>query len=203
MSHAFPDDLDVLLVGPSGQSVLLMSDVGGSVPMTEATPTFDDDSEVSMPNSGFILSQRYRPSNYGEEPDVFPAPAPASPAGATLSTFRGTNPNGVWSLYVVDDAEGDAGTLAGWSLEITTLDSIADLGLALTVTPGPVATTSNLVYVITLQSGPSVASGVTAVDLLPAGVSFISASLTGGNCANETGKVTCAWPASLRRRARP
>src|SRR6185503_10640233 len=72
MSHAFPDDLDVLLVGPRGQSVLLMSDVGGSLPMTDVTPTFDDDSDVSMPNSGFLLSQLYRPSNYGVEPDVFP-----------------------------------------------------------------------------------------------------------------------------------
>ncbi|MGQ9550480.1 MAG: hypothetical protein ACUVWS_17840, partial [Roseiflexus sp.] len=29
LSHTFPDDLDIVLVGPSGQAVMLMSDVGG------------------------------------------------------------------------------------------------------------------------------------------------------------------------------
>src|SRR5436190_2132836 len=30
ITHTFPDDLDVLLVGPSGQNAKIMSDVGGS-----------------------------------------------------------------------------------------------------------------------------------------------------------------------------
>ncbi len=34
MNHTFPDDIDVLLVGPGGQKILLMSDAGGAV----ATP---------------------------------------------------------------------------------------------------------------------------------------------------------------------
>src|SRR5205823_2927144 len=29
VSHTFPDDIDVLLVGPQGQNLILMSDVGG------------------------------------------------------------------------------------------------------------------------------------------------------------------------------
>src|ERR1051326_3636025 len=29
-SHPFPSDVDVLLVGPTGQSLILMSDVGGT-----------------------------------------------------------------------------------------------------------------------------------------------------------------------------
>src|SRR5262249_47054047 len=31
LSHTQPDDLDILLVGPGGQAVMLMSDVGGTV----------------------------------------------------------------------------------------------------------------------------------------------------------------------------
>ncbi|WP_353957823.1 hypothetical protein [Peribacillus sp. NJ4] len=31
MSHTFPADLDILLVGPQGQNVLLMSDAGGEL----------------------------------------------------------------------------------------------------------------------------------------------------------------------------
>ena len=30
LTHSFPDDLEILLVGPDGQQMLLMSDVGGS-----------------------------------------------------------------------------------------------------------------------------------------------------------------------------
>ncbi|MFQ3632462.1 hypothetical protein, partial [Roseiflexus sp.] len=30
LSHTFPDDLDIVLVGPSGQAIMLMSDAGGA-----------------------------------------------------------------------------------------------------------------------------------------------------------------------------
>src|SRR5207237_186552 len=42
MSHTYPGDLDVLLVGPGGQKVLLMSDTGGGGTLSNATLTFDD-----------------------------------------------------------------------------------------------------------------------------------------------------------------
>ena len=42
MNHSFPDDIDVLLVGPGGQLIQLMSDVGGSADLVNNTYTFDD-----------------------------------------------------------------------------------------------------------------------------------------------------------------
>ncbi len=42
--HSIPDEVDVLLVGPAGQKIMLMSDVGGSSPVVSAvTLVFDDD----------------------------------------------------------------------------------------------------------------------------------------------------------------
>jgi hypothetical protein len=42
-----------------------------------------------------------------------------------LAGFNGTNPNGLWLLYVVDDSPGDSGSIAGgWSLNILTSGSL-------------------------------------------------------------------------------
>jgi hypothetical protein len=57
--------------------------------------------------------------NY-ESGDIFSTPAPSPSNATTLSTFNSTNPNGIWSLYIVDDADFDDGSLAsGWCLSVT------------------------------------------------------------------------------------
>ena len=48
-----------------------------------------------------------------------PVPAPLGPYSTNLSTFYASDPNGTWSLYVVDDALVDTGVIAGgWSLAL-------------------------------------------------------------------------------------
>jgi subtilisin-like proprotein convertase family protein len=118
-SHTFPGDLDILLVGPGGQKVILMSDVGGTNDAINLTVTFDD----AGPSIGTtVVNGTFRPTN-GAGTDTFPAPAPAAPYAAALSAFNGVSPNGTWSLYVVDDAAADIGSIAGgWSLTVTTAD---------------------------------------------------------------------------------
>lgn len=122
LSHTFPSDLDILLVGPGGKSVLIMSDVGGSVPIVGAVLKFDD-AAGSLTTNGPITTGAYRPSNFGTG-DFFPAPAPPAPAsgyGAALADFIGTNPNGDWKLFILDDQGSDVGLLAsGWRLSILT-----------------------------------------------------------------------------------
>lgn len=39
--------------------------------------------------------------------------------GTSLSAFHGTNPNGTWKLYVVNDLAGLTGRFTDWSLRIT------------------------------------------------------------------------------------
>ena len=122
LTHTWPDDLDVLLVGPQGQKVLLMSDVGGDPNLASVNLTFDDAAALSLPDNAQIVSGSYKPTNFGGG-DTFTGVA--EPFDSLLSVFNGTDPNGDWRLYVVDDLSGDVGTLAGWSLTITT----SDLGL--------------------------------------------------------------------------
>lgn len=119
LSHTYPDDIDILLVGPGGQNVMLMSDAGGSRDVNSADLTFDGAASTSLPNSGQISSGTYRPTNY-ETSDSFSAPAPAGPFGSSLSVFNQTSPNGSWKLFVADDFKNDRGSIAGgWELTIT------------------------------------------------------------------------------------
>ncbi len=120
VNHTYPDDLDILLVGPGGQKVMLMSDAGGSLKLVSTNLTFDSASGITLPNSGQITSITYPPTNYGTS-DPFTTPAPAGPYGTNLNVFNSTSPNGAWKLYVIDDYAADLGSIAnGWSLIITT-----------------------------------------------------------------------------------
>jgi subtilisin-like proprotein convertase family protein len=120
-----PDDLDLLLVGPGGQTFVFMSDAGGNNAITGVNLTFDDAAATQIPNSTIIASGTFRPGSYTGGSDAFPAPAPAGPYNlaatdgvATFATvYNGISPNGSWSLYSIEDT-GDAvnTTLTGWSL---------------------------------------------------------------------------------------
>lgn len=119
LNHTYPDDLDLLLVGPGGQKVLLMSDAGGGFDVGSVNLTFDSAASTSLPNNAQILSSAYLPTNYGS-PDSFGIPAPTAPYSTSLGVFNGTSPNGSWRLFVVDDEALDFGSIAsGWELTIT------------------------------------------------------------------------------------
>ncbi|MCB0035441.1 MAG: DUF11 domain-containing protein, partial [Anaerolineales bacterium] len=118
VSHTFPQDLSILLVGPTGQSVILMSEAAGGQDADNVTLTFND-SGTPVPTNGLLTDTLvYRPSNYGLS-TPFPAPAPAGPYGGSLSAFNNSSPNGQWRLYVIDTVDSDGGVIDGWRLEIT------------------------------------------------------------------------------------
>jgi VCBS repeat-containing protein len=127
-SHRFPDDVGLLLESPAGQSTILMTDSGGGRPgVSNINLTFDDAASGDLPDEGPLTSGTYQPS-VGTAlnriqclaPASFPAGAPAGPYGSSLSVFNGTNPNGTWKLYVIDDTLDDTGSITGWSLNIST-----------------------------------------------------------------------------------
>ena len=121
VSHTFPDDIDIMLVGPGGQNTLLMSDAGGGNDLVSVSLTFDDAAAAALPNTTQISGGTFQATNYDTTTDVFPAPAPFANATVSLSVFNGSNPNGTWSLYVRDDNGVDNGRInGGWTLHITT-----------------------------------------------------------------------------------
>jgi subtilisin-like proprotein convertase family protein len=122
LNHTWPDDISILLVGPAGQTTMLMSDAGGNngvTPISNTTVTFDDSAATQLPQSTQITSGTYRPGDY-DSTETLDTPAPAGPYGTVLSVFNGTNPNGTWSLYVDDDfPPQDGGSIAnGWKITI-------------------------------------------------------------------------------------
>lgn len=114
-SHTFPDDVDLVLVSPSNQSVILMSDAGGGTDATGQNFTFDDAAPATLADGAFNTSGTYRPTNFGAG-DNWPAPGPGgAPSATTLATFTG-NMNGTWNLYSFDDVTGDIGIISSWSI---------------------------------------------------------------------------------------
>jgi hypothetical protein len=110
ITHTFPSDIDMLLVGPgTPQNAIIMSDAGGGTGVTGVNLTLKDAAAGPIPTP--LVSGTFQPTNLGSG-DTFPG-APAPTGGSALSAFDGTNPNGDWSLYVVDDAGGDSGSVAG------------------------------------------------------------------------------------------
>ncbi|HEY0461926.1 MAG TPA: proprotein convertase P-domain-containing protein [Pyrinomonadaceae bacterium] len=121
-SHTSPDDVDILLVAPNGRRIVLLSDAGGATGANNLSMTFSDSAGSFLPDESPLVSGIFKPTNY-DATDTFPSPAPQEGAvsGAALGAFYGSNPNGTWSLYVVDDNGGNAGTIAGgWNMDIQT-----------------------------------------------------------------------------------
>lgn len=120
--HLFPDDVDILLVSPSGTSTILMSDACGADDIHDYFWTFDDEATAPMTDSVISGCNPFniRPSDFGSNENL-PAPAPAGPYHQRLSVFDGENPNGNWLIYIADDASGDTGFITPQiTLTITT-----------------------------------------------------------------------------------
>ena len=112
--------MSILLVGPKGQAVVLLSRAGAGIPVNNADLTFDDTAVAPLGQFTAITDGIYKVSDY-KASDFFPSPAPVGPYEADLSTFSGKDPNGTWSLYVNDEIGPDSGAINfGWSIAITT-----------------------------------------------------------------------------------
>jgi subtilisin-like proprotein convertase family protein len=130
-THGFPDDMQVLLVGPKGDKVLLMANAGGSTaPAAAVNMTFSAPGTgiAKIPDNGPVETKTYLPSSWAGETYVFP-PAPGEPLGPqppfgdSLGVFVGSDLSkvrGTWRLYVADDSFGQVGSITSVDLIIET-----------------------------------------------------------------------------------
>lgn len=150
INHAYPDDIDILLVSPAGDAVILMSDACGGTDLIDKTITFTDEAALPIPESTLPGLSFYRTFNY-EMADSFVPPAPLGPYASVLSAFNGKNAAGIWQLYVMDDFIDDGGEISdGWALHITTLQPVDDVPV-LRLLGGAMGNTNNVVDTIRFE----------------------------------------------------
>jgi subtilisin-like proprotein convertase family protein len=179
LTHAKTSDLDMLLVGPTGVKFKFLSDAI-AYPVSSITLVMTNATGSTLP-AAFpnFTGGSFRATDWNQEPDTFPAPAPAPPysvpfqsGSATFSVFNGTDPNGVWSLYISDDAAGNGGSISGgWTLNVTTT------GTANTAFPN--ATPINIVDNLPLTAAASPYPSTIDVTGLTGVLSKVTVTLTG------------------------
>ena len=98
ITHSFDGDLILSLVSPSGTTIILSNQNGGSGDNYGGT-TFDSDAPNSITTGSAPFAGVYSPEG-------------------DLSVFDGTNSAGDWTLNVSDNAFFDTGTIDSWSIEI-------------------------------------------------------------------------------------
>jgi subtilisin-like proprotein convertase family protein len=174
-THSFPSDVNIILVGPQGQTALLMSNVGGqdADSVSNLSITLDDQAGAPLPILDPLYSGIFQPTaSTTPLPFDFPPPAQAGNSNALpmLSVFDGTDPDGVWSLFVVDDVAGDDGYISnGWAMSVS-----AGIPLELANSGTNVVLSWPVVsgHTVAVQYSPSLANGTwTNLSGMPAQVS--------------------------------
>ena len=112
------------------------------------------------------------------------SPVPIGPYNANLAVFGGLSANGTWSLYIEDDAEGDAGAISnGWSLAFTTItpvNQVADLAATIAALTNQVILGNNITNIWTVTNNGPDAADVFVTNILPAGLAFFTNTLPPG-----------------------
>jgi subtilisin-like proprotein convertase family protein len=141
LSHAQPDDLDIAIVSPENVAVVLMSDACGAVDFNNTVIRFDSEASQALPMNN-CTSGTFLPTEAG--PATFPSPGPQNTT-SLLPMINGSDPNGQWRLFVVDDATNDVGSIASWGLTITTqpAETVIPAGPATSGIASPYPSTKN------------------------------------------------------------
>jgi uncharacterized repeat protein (TIGR01451 family) len=124
--------------------------------------------------------------------------APPGPWGTNLAALSGSNPNGLWFLFVQDDKQVDSGIISnGWFITLTTANPVgfaADNELITTpVTQSVIAGSHWSVTLSITNYGPSVSSNVLVSDVLPVGLSLVSSNASTGVLISSNYPAKLVW----------
>lgn len=121
LSHTFPDDLEVLLIDPFGETVAIMYDRGGDVAVNGITMIFNDAESNIPPDETELLSGRYKPMG--------PDDTPGDGNDGLANFLKQPGGTDTWLLLIVDDFPEDGGSLESWTLRGTAVPEPVTLSL--------------------------------------------------------------------------
>ncbi len=180
-THTYRGDLQMTLQSPSGTRVQLVNGNSNSIDGDNFNVTLNDTGTqvVNTDGNSTNHSATAPPYQNNFSPD------------AALSAFANQNSAGTWRLEICDlFPTADNGNFVRADLFLTSVPAnFADLSLTKTVSNANPASGSNIVYTLTVTNAATsnlTATGVTVLDILPAGTTFVSASGT-GSYASGTG----------------
>ncbi|HOP23504.1 MAG TPA: proprotein convertase P-domain-containing protein [Gammaproteobacteria bacterium] len=109
ITHTWSADLEISLISPSGTEVRITTDNGAGNDNVFNGTVWDDNADTPVTDATY--------SNGVTATPLVPE--------AAFGAFIGENPNGNWTLNIFDDANGDTGNLASWTLDITTCKGLS------------------------------------------------------------------------------
>jgi subtilisin-like proprotein convertase family protein len=157
ISGGYNGDLYAYLSGPNGGYAVLLNRVGVSNSASAFgysdsgfNVTFSDLAANSIqyyrnytnPAGGMVLGT-WQPEGVNIDPkDSAPSDFLTAGQTAMLTSFGGTDANGVWTLYLADLSAGGQSTVVSWGMDITTVPEpqtwvLGALGLALLAAKRP------------------------------------------------------------------
>lgn len=176
LTHTYRSDLNITLTSPAGTTVQLINAVGGQA--DNLNVLFNDEGSAA-------ISSHTANDTTGPVPPYQQTFQP----GAALSAFDGQNAQGTWTLVICDFVAQDTGTFTRADLYLAQAVNGADLSLTKTVSNAAPTSGSNVTYTLSVNNAAGsafTATGVTVLDLMPVGATFVSATGT-GSYNNATG----------------
>ncbi len=147
ITHTFAADLDITLTSPAGTIVTLSTDNGAGNDDVFNGTLWDDSANPGgqvpyTTNNGLATDNAYVNLTLA---------SPLVPEEA-MAAFIGEDPNGTWTITISDDLAGDGGTLASWSLDVTTFagpptsvtEPTVTQSIPVAIPTGPAVVTSTL-----------------------------------------------------------
>ena len=129
ITHPFDQDLVMLLVAPTGQSIVLCSGTATGANFT-GTIFADDAVNSTIASSAAPYTGRYYPANTAGS---FCLLTPTALKFADLGSGGNINPNGTWALKIFDNISVGTGTLNSWQITFEGQGAFGTAGLNGTV----------------------------------------------------------------------
>lgn len=117
LTHTQPEDLDIYLISPFGETVEVMTDKGDGIAIVNMNLIFNDLGSVLPADGAALTAGTYRPEGLDNG------------IGGMDKYIGNSGGTDAWELIIIDDSEGDQGNLVSYTLRGTYVPEPASLAL--------------------------------------------------------------------------